>query len=92
MSSFFSSDLSRGHRISSPVHHLEWTESKPFTGLIGPRHMTTTRAVAHQTWWPDTSPAFCNLAKAFKNNTTYFAITFQKTSKQQQQRFIIVVV
>ena len=54
--------------------------------------MTTTRAVAHQTWWPDTSPAFCNLAKAFKNNTIYFAITFQKTSKQQQQRFIIVVV
>ena len=37
--------VSRGDRISYIAHHLEQTDNKPFSGL-----MTTSRAVAHQSW------------------------------------------
>ena len=40
--------LFRGHRISYIAYHLEHTDNKPFSGLIVPRYMTTSRAVAHQ--------------------------------------------
>ena len=40
--------LSRGHRIAYIAHQLEHINNKPFSGLIVPRHMTTSRAVAHQ--------------------------------------------
>ena len=40
----------RGHRISCTSYHMERVDSKPFSGLIGPRHITTIRAVAHQNW------------------------------------------
>ena len=42
MSTFFSGHrhLSRSDRISCPVPHLERTDNKPFSGLIGPRHKT----------------------------------------------------
>ena len=42
--------LSRGHSISCPAHHLERTDSKPFSELIVSRHMNTSRAVTHQNW------------------------------------------
>ena len=42
--------LSRGHRISYIAHHLGRTDNKSVIGLIGPKHMTTIRAVAHQSW------------------------------------------
>ena len=41
--------FSLGHRISYPAHTLEWTNNKPFSGLIAPRYMATSRTVAHQT-------------------------------------------
>ena len=37
-------------------YYMERTDSKPFSGLIGPRHMTTSRAVAHQSWVARCSP------------------------------------
>ena len=39
---------SRGHRISCTAHHLEWTDNKLFSGLIGPSHIITSMAVVHQ--------------------------------------------
>ena len=47
---FVNRDLSRGRRISYIATHLEDTGDKPFSGLIGPRHKTTSRAVADQNW------------------------------------------
>ena len=42
--------LSLSHRISCPTHHLEQTNSdtKPFGGLIGLMHMTTSWTFAYQ--------------------------------------------
>ena len=48
--------LSRGHKTSCSAHHLERTDIKPFSGLIGPRHMITTWTVAHQSWLARCSP------------------------------------
>ena len=59
----FKRHLSRGHRISCLAPHLEQTDSKPFSGLIEPRYMTTSRAIVHQSW-RDAPLAFCNLAKS----------------------------
>ena len=42
--------------ISYPSYHMEWTDSEPFSGMIGPRHMTTSRAVAHQSCVERCSP------------------------------------
>ena len=58
MSTFFSRQrhLYRGHRILFPVHHLEWTDNKPFSGFIGSRHITKREAVAHQSWVAKFSP------------------------------------
>ena len=39
---------SRGNSISCPSYHMERTDNKPFSGLIEPRHMSTSWAVAHQ--------------------------------------------
>ena len=36
--------VSRGHRISCPSHHMERADNKPISGLIEPRHMTTSRS------------------------------------------------
>ena len=49
MSTFFSR-RTLSHRISCPAHHLEQTDSdtKPFSGPIGLRHMTTSRTFAYQ--------------------------------------------
>ena len=49
MSTFFSR-RTLSHRISCPAHHLEQTNSdtKPFGGLIGLRHMTTSWIFAYQ--------------------------------------------
>ena len=58
--------ITRGHRISCTSYHVKRTDSKPFSGLIGPRHMATSRAVAHQSWVARCSPQSCNLTKAFK--------------------------
>ena len=71
MSTFFSrSTLSWS--LSCPAHHLEWTDNKPFSELIGPNHIKS-RAVVHQNY---------NFAKAFEPNTIYLTFTFQKPSKQ----------
>ena len=40
--------LSRDHRISCPAHHLEQTDNKSFSGMIGPRHKTKSRVVDYQ--------------------------------------------
>ena len=40
--------LPRHHSISCCLHDLERTINKPFTGLIGLRHATSSRAVTHQ--------------------------------------------
>ena len=42
--------LSCSHRISGPAHHLKRTENKPFSGLIGSRHITTGRKFTHENW------------------------------------------
>ena len=49
MSTFFSR-RTLSHRILCPAHHLEQTDSdtKPFSGPIGLRHMTTSRTFAYQ--------------------------------------------
>ena len=43
-------------RISCFSYHKQRTDSKPFSGLIGPRHMTTSLAVPHQSWMLRCSP------------------------------------
>ena len=48
--------VSQCHRISCPSHHIKRTDKKPFTGLIGPRHMTTSWPVAHQSCGARCSP------------------------------------
>ena len=48
--------ITRGHRISYTYYHIERTDNKPFSGLIGPRHATTSWAVAHQSWVARCSP------------------------------------
>ena len=51
MSTFFSRGiLTRGHRISCTFYHIERTNNKPFSGSIRPKHVTTSREVAHQSW------------------------------------------
>ena len=42
--------INRGHRISCTSYYIEGTDNKPISGLIGPRHMTTSRAVDRQNW------------------------------------------
>ena len=59
--------ITHGHRISCTSYHMEWTDNKPFSGLIGPRHMTASQAVAIKAGWQDVLLTFCNLAKAFKH-------------------------
>ena len=59
--------ITRGYRTSCTSYHTDRTDSKPFSRLIGPRHMTASRAVAHQSWVARCSLTFCNLAKAFKH-------------------------
>ena len=56
MSIFLARGTSCGHRISCPSHHMERTDNKPFSGLVGPRHMATSRAVLHKTWVARCSP------------------------------------
>ena len=63
--------LSRGHKIFCPEDHLEWTGNKLFSGMIGPRHMTTIRELSIRTGWRDAPLAFCNLAKTFSNTKLY---------------------
>ena len=73
--------LFRGQRISRSTHHLERADNKPVSGLIGPR--PTSRKVVHESWAVRSPLVFCNLAKSFKHNTTYFTFfTFQKPSKE----------
>ena len=83
--------LSWTHRISCPAHHLERTDNKPFSGLIGPRHMTTIRAVTHQNWVARCSLAFCNLGKAFKHNTIYLPFTFQGNENNNNNNSLLLL-
>ena len=48
--------VTRGHRISCLSYHMEQTDNKPFSGLIGPRHMIASRAVSNQGWVVRCSP------------------------------------
>ena len=60
--------LSRSHRISSPAHHLERTDNKTFSRLIGQTYIAS-RTIPIKTGLRDASLEFCNLAKTFKHNT-----------------------
>ena len=53
---FLNRHATRSQRISCTSYHMERTDNNPFSGLIGPRHMTTNRAVAHQSWVARCSP------------------------------------
>ena len=59
--------LSYGHRISCSVQHLERTDNKPFSRLIGLTHKQAGQ-LPIKTGWRDAPLAFCSLAKAFKHN------------------------
>ena len=48
--------ITLGHRISCTSYHMERSGNKPFTGKIGSRHMTTSLAVANQSWLARSSP------------------------------------
>ena len=73
--------VTRGHRISCLSYHMEQTDNKPFSGLIGPRHMTASRAVSNQGWVVRCVPlTFCNLAKASKHYYK-FGFHFPETIK-----------
>ena len=54
--------------ISWLLHELEWTINKPFTRLIGLKHVTTCQTIIHQRWWQGVLLASRSLVKAFKNN------------------------
>ena len=50
------SHVSSGHIIPCLPHYMEGTDNEPFSGLIGPRHMTASRATVHQNWVVRCSP------------------------------------
>ena len=59
--------LSRGHGISCLAHHLERTDNKPFSRLIGPTHKQVGQLPIKTGWW-DAHLGFCNLSKACRQN------------------------
>ena len=63
---FIKRHATHGHRISCTSYQMEWTDNKPFSGLIDPRRLTTSRAVAHQSCVARCYPHVLYLAKAFK--------------------------
>ena len=73
------------HSIPWPTYHMQRTNSKPFTGLIGLRHVITSQTVAYSAGWQDALLAFQNLAKPFKQSTIYLVFTFQRLSNSNQK-------
>ena len=49
-----------GHRMSYIANHLEQTDNKTFSGLVGPRHMTSRRQLPIKAEWQDASFGFYN--------------------------------
>ena len=85
VNSLLKRQLSRGHRISCPSDHLERTDNKPFSGMIGPRHMTTSRADAHQSLVARSSLSVLQFGHSiYKQHyiTIYLVFNFQRPSKQ----------
>ena len=56
-----------GHRISCTFYHMERTDNKPFSGLIGPSMWLQVGQLPIKAGRWDVPITFCNLAKAFKH-------------------------
>ena len=50
-----------------PIHHLQRTNSKPFTGRVGTTRATNSWVVAMKAGWWDAHLAFRNLVEAIKH-------------------------
>ena len=78
MSTFFSRQrhLYRGHRILFPVHHLEWTDNKPFSGFIGSRHITKREAVCPSKLGGEILPSHSIILLNYLNTIQYIWSSF----------------
>ena len=69
VSTFFSKGNSFVATESQAMHHLERSDYKPFSRLIGPTYIKKAGQFPIKTGWQDSTLVFCNLGKAFKHNT-----------------------
>ena len=77
----FIKHFSRYHRISCLAHHLAQTDNTPSSGLIQPRHTSTSRVVVHQNWVAKCSPHLLKFSESIWRQCYIFGLHIPEAIK-----------